>query len=324
MIFTCEEKDNFRSILYTRNHWIATVWDLLGISVASTSSNSQWNSPGLEPKVVEMASLQSKGWTFSRDCMAVSFELSSNQSGFPHFSILYRWWKILHDLLVLWVHLMMLLANVTHLRLSLSTTAISMWPKEAQGSAKRNVPTRRRASIFGSLAEDQQFLMIEGSGVSFVDIFKMPEAHRNSFSGWDGWNRYIVDKLQMKGRLWMGLIIFNQRLQQLDDWRRWILGATAQVLWSSSITWSGCSRCTDGWDWCHFRIFSLDLWLVFLVSDLAICYLTILTRSPMSCVQCCVDPKNKPWLSPSIAGHQNKQCSRARTACLKPLWLQVW
>ena len=138
-----------------------------------------------------MASLQSKGWTFSRDCMAVSFELSSNQSGFPHFSILYRWWKILHDL-VLWVHLMMLLANVTHLRLSLSTTAISMWPKEAQGSAKRNVPTRRRASIFGSLAEDQQFLMIEGSGVSFVDIFKMPEAHRNSFSGWDGWNRYIV------------------------------------------------------------------------------------------------------------------------------------
>ena len=72
--------------------------------------------------------------------------------------------------------------------------------------------------------------MIEGSGVSFVDIFKMPEAHRNSFSGWDGWNRYIVDKLQMKGRLWMGLIIFNQRLQQLDDWRRSILGATAQVL----------------------------------------------------------------------------------------------
>ena len=191
---------------------------------------------------------------------------------------------------------MMLLASVIHLRLSLCTPAISMWPKTAQGAAKRNVPTRRRASIFGSLAEDQHFWWLKKVVFHLMFFF---ENARNSFqpSGWIEQVQQLVDKLQMIRRLWTGSIIFNPGLEQLDDCRGWTLGATAQVLWSSSITWSGCSRCTDGWDWAIFGYFGLTLQFVS----------TILTRSPMSCVQCCIGSKNKPWLSPSIAGHQNNR-----------------
>ena len=71
--------------------------------------------------------------------------------------------------------------------------------------------------------------MIEESDVSF-DIFF--ENARNSFqpSGWIEQVQQLVDKLQMIRRLWAGLIIFNPGLEQLDDCRGWILGATAQVL----------------------------------------------------------------------------------------------
>jgi len=70
----------------------------LSVSVASTSSNSQWNSSGLEAKVLFLS---------GGKCMAVGFELSSyppTRETFPIFPHLFLVMKRFHTSLLFWVH----------------------------------------------------------------------------------------------------------------------------------------------------------------------------------------------------------------------------
>lgn len=147
--------------------------------------------------------------------------------------------------------------------------------KESSRGSKAQRPNTEKGIDFWIPGWRSTFLMSEESGVSWHLLIFFWKCQIIQPSGWIEQVQQLVDKLQMIRRLWTGLIWFNH-FQSRSGTTGWLPRVDFRchspgplILFHHLVgvfqvhRWVGLS---------HFRIFSLDLWLVFLVSNFAICF----------------------------------------------------